>query len=93
MYDELKEEIYVEKSFGCVAQGSMRLTDITKLIMGICRVLEHGLKSSDIDLHRIHCNHYVFIKKSDEQLAVLVAYVEDIILFGSDTCGILTTNL
>ncbi|XP_075074543.1 uncharacterized protein LOC142162130 [Nicotiana tabacum] len=46
-------------------------------------VLEYGMKKSN-------CDHTVFYKKSDDGILLLVVYVDDIVITGSDITGIST---
>ncbi|XP_075076365.1 uncharacterized protein LOC142163017 [Nicotiana tabacum] len=96
LHGDLQEEVYMEQPPGFVAQGECgKVCRLRKSLYGLKQsprawfgrfseaVLEYGMKKSN-------CDHTVFYKKSDDGILLLVVYVDDIVITGSDITGIST---
>ncbi|XP_042946557.1 uncharacterized protein LOC122279793 isoform X1 [Carya illinoinensis] len=96
LHGDLHEEVYMEQPPGFVAQGEYRGT--------VCRLKKalYGLKQSprawfgrfsdavlNFGLHRCQTDHSVFHLHSDAGHILLVVYVDDIVITGSDSAGII----
>nr|XP_009794179.1 PREDICTED: uncharacterized protein LOC104240969 [Nicotiana sylvestris] len=96
LHGDLQEEVYMEQPPGFVAQGECgKVCRLRKSLYGLKQsprawfgrfseaVLEYGMKKSN-------CDHTVFYKKSEDGIILLVIYVDDIVITGSDITGIST---
>ncbi|XP_075076631.1 uncharacterized protein LOC107793242 [Nicotiana tabacum] len=96
LHGDLQEEVYMEQPPGFVAQGECgKVCRLRKSLYGLKQsphswfgrfseaVLEYGMKKNN-------CDHTVFYKKSDDGILLLVVYVDDIVITGSDITGIST---
>ncbi|XP_057985369.1 uncharacterized mitochondrial protein AtMg00810-like, partial [Hevea brasiliensis] len=94
LHGDLQEEVYMEQPPGFVAQGELGK---------VCRLRKslYGLKQSprawfgrfseavqEFGMQKSKCDHSVFYKQSEAGLILLVVYVDDIIITGSDSAGI-----
>ena len=94
LHGDLQEEVYMEQPPGFVAQGECQK---------VCRLRKaiYGLKQSprawfdkfteavlQIGLSRSVTDHSLFFSNSSAGLVIVVVYVDDIIITGSDTPGI-----
>ena len=94
LHGDLQEEVYMEQPPGFVAQGEIRK---------VCRLWKslYGLKQSPhawfgkfsqaiekFGLQKSKSDHYVFYRNSSSGIILLVVYVNDIIITGSDSIGI-----
>ena len=94
LHGNLQEEVYMEQPPGFVAQGESRK---------VCRLRKslYGLKQSPrawfgkfsqaveaFGLTKSKSDHSVFFKYSDSGIILLIVYVDDIIITGSDSTGI-----
>ena len=96
LHEDLQEEVYIEKPSKFVAQGE---------IGKVCRLQKslYGLKQSPrawfskfgqavevFGMHKSKSDHSVFCKNSNYGIILLVVYVLDIAIIGSDSKGILS---
>lgn len=94
LHGDLQEEVYMEQPPGFVAQGeSGRVCHLRKSLYGLKQsprawfgkfsqaVEKFGMMKSKSD-------HSVFYKQSEAGIILLVVYVDDIVITGSDTTGI-----
>ena len=94
LHGDLQEEVYMEQPPGFVAQGeSDKVCRLRKSLYGLkqspcawfgkfSQALEcFGMKKSTSD-------HSVFYRQSDNGIALLVVYVDDIVITGNDVSGI-----
>jgi len=51
-----------------------------------------NLSISGIGFHRCHSDHSVFVRRIKSGIVVLAVYVDDIVLTGSDSAGLLETK-
>ena len=94
LHGDLQEEVYVEQPPGFVAQGEYGK---------VCRLHKslYGLKQSprawfgkfsqaveEFGMHKSKSDHSVFYKRSTSGIILLVVYVDDIVITGSDSVGI-----
>ena len=52
-----------------------------------------SLTISDIGFRRCHSDHSVFVRRTSSSIVVLVVYVDDILLTGSDSAGIMEAKM
>jgi len=96
LHGDLEEEVYMEQPPGFVAQGEFgRVCRLRKSLYGLKQsprawfgkfsqaVEKFGMMKSKSD-------HSVFYKQSSAGIILLVVYVDDIVITGSDTTGILS---
>ncbi|XP_057993063.1 uncharacterized mitochondrial protein AtMg00810-like, partial [Hevea brasiliensis] len=91
---DLQEEVYMEQPPGFIAQGELGK---------VCRLRKslYGLKQSprawfgrfseaiqEFGMQKSKCDHLVFYRQSEVGLILLVVYVDDIVITGSDSAGI-----
>ena len=96
LHGDLQEEVNMEQPSGCAAQGEIRK---------VCRLQKslYGLKQSPrawfdkfsetieiLGMQKSTSNHYVFYKNFSSSIILLVVYVDDIVITGSDSKGILS---
>ena len=94
LHGDLQEEVYMEQPPGFVAQGELgKVCRLRKSLYGLKQsprawfgkfsqaVETFGLSKSKLD-------HSVFFKCSDSGIILLIVYVDDIIITGSDSAGI-----
>jgi hypothetical protein len=94
LHGDLKEEVDMEQPPGFVAQGeSSKVCRLRKSLYGLKQsprawfgrfsevIQEFGMKKSK-------CDHSVFYQQSEVALILLVVYVDDIVITGSDSKGI-----
>ena len=94
LHGDLQEEVYMEQPPGFVAQGEIRK---------VCHLRKslYGLKQSsrawfgkfnqaieEFGMHKSKSNHYIFYRTSSSGIILLVVYVHDIIITGSDSKSI-----
>ena len=90
-HGDLQEEVYMEHPPGFVAQRE---------IGKVCRLRKslYGLKQSPqavekFGLQKSKSNHSVFYRNSSSGIILLVVYVDDIVITGSDSTGISSLKL
>jgi len=94
LHGDLKEKVYMEQPPGFVAQGeSSKVCRLRKSLYGLKQsprawfgrfsevIQEFGMKKSK-------CDHSVFYQQSEVGFILLVGYVDDIVITGSDSKGI-----
>ena len=96
LHGDLQEEVYMEQPSGFVAQGE---------IGKVCRIRKslYGLKQSPcpwfgkfsqvvetFGMQKSKPHHSIFYKNSSSGIILLVVYVNDIVITGSDSKGILS---
>ena len=96
LHGNLQEEAYIEQSPGFVAQGVIRK---------VCRLQKYlyNLKQSpyawfgkfhqlveEFGMQKSKSDHHFFYKNSSSSIIPLVVYVDDIVITGSDSKGILS---
>ncbi|EOY04903.1 Cysteine-rich RLK (RECEPTOR-like protein kinase) 8 [Theobroma cacao] len=94
LHGDLQEEVYMEQSPRFVAQGEYgKVCHLRKSLYGLKQsprawfgkfneaVQEFGMKKSK-------CDHLVFCRHSEVGIILLIVYVDDIVITGSDTAGI-----
>ena len=94
LYGDLHEEIFMEQPLEFVAQGERHM---------VCRLKKalYGLKQSPqawfdklsgvlmlVGFIQCHLDHSVLVKSTASSIVVLLVYVADIIVLGSDVAGI-----
>jgi len=52
-----------------------------------------SLTISGIDFRRCHSEHFVFVRRTRSGIVVLSVYINDILLTGSDSAGIVETKI
>ena len=93
-HGNLQEEVYMEQPPGFIAQGEIgKVCSVRKLLYGLKQspcawfgkfsqaVEKFGLQKSKSD-------HSVFYRNSNSGIILLVVYVDDIVITGSDSIGI-----
>ena len=78
-------------------RGRIKSVILRRLFMTSSSVYGYGLRSSALpslafDFHRCHLDHSVFIWHTKSGIVVLTVYVDDILLIGSDSFGLLKTK-
>jgi hypothetical protein len=94
LHGDLQEEVYMDQPPGYVVTGSEHLVcQLRKALYGLKQsprawfdrfseiVLRYGFQRSTYV-------HSVFVRHSSTDIVVLIVYVDDIIIFGSDSIGI-----
>ena len=94
LHVDLQEEVYMEQPSGFVAQGEIRK---------VCRLWKslYGLKQSlcawfdkfsqvveKFDMQKCKSDHSIFYRNSSSCIILLVVYVDDIVITGSNSKGI-----
>ena len=98
LHGDLQEEVYMEQLSEFVAQGEIR--KVCRLRKSLC-----GLKQSPrtwfekfnqavetFGMQKSKFDHSVFYKNSSSDIILVVVYVDDIVIIGSDCKGILLLN-
>jgi len=98
LYGDLQEEVYIEQPPSYVAQGETKVCHLKKAIHGLKQnpmawFEKFSLTISGICFHRFHLDHSIFIRRIRSSIVVLVVYVDDILLTGSDSAGIVETKM
>ena len=89
LHGDLQEEIYMEQPPGYVQDNSILVCLLNKFLYGLKQSPRAWYAKMDIFLHdtgfsRCHSNPNVYTKKVGNHLMILVIYVDDLILTGSD---------
>ena len=94
LHDDLQEEVYMEQPLGFVAQGE---------IGKVCRLLKslYDLKQSprawfgkfnqvveEFGMQKSKYDYSIFYRNSSSGIIMLIVYVDDIVIIGSDSKGI-----
>jgi len=98
LYGDLQEEVYIEQPPGYVAQGKTKVYRLKKAINGLKQnpgvwFEKFSLTISGIGFHQCHSDHFVFVRGTRSGIVVLVVYVDEILLTGSDSTGIVETMM
>ncbi|CAM8937083.1 unnamed protein product [Rhodiola kirilowii] len=94
LHGDLDEEVYIEQPPGFVAQGeSVKVCRLRKSLYGLKQSPRawFGKFSQVIEkfgMNKCKCDHSVFYKHSPSGIILLVVYVDDIVITGSDYSGI-----
>eukprot|EP00253_Pinus_taeda_P036368 PITA_36368 len=85
----LHEEIYMEQPTGFIQTNSSLVCQLTKYLYGLKQAPRAGHAKMDIFLSEIgfsrcHSDNTIYTKKVGKSLIILVLYVDDLILIGSD---------
>jgi len=83
---------------GYVAQGETKICCLNKVIYGLKQsprawFEKFSLTISGIGFRRCHSDHSVFIRRIRSGIVVLAIYVDDILLTGSVSAGIVETKM
>ena len=86
----------MEQPPGYVAQREHKVCRLKKAIYGLKQSLrawfeKFSITISGIGFHRCHSDHSVFVRRTKSGIVVLTVYVDDILLTGSDSAGLLET--
>ena len=97
LYGDLKEEIYMEQPPGYVAHGKNKIYRLRKAIYKLKQSSKAlfekiSITISGISFHRCHSNHSIFVRHTKSSLVILAVYVNDILLIGSDSAGLVETK-
>jgi len=81
-----------------VAQGETKVCRLRKAIYGLKQSPKAWLEKfsitiSGISFHQYHSDHSVFIRHIKSDIVVLTVYIDDILLTGSDSAGLLETKM
>ena len=82
---------------GYVAQGETKVSRLKKAIYELKQsprvwFEKFSLTISGIGFCRCHSDHSVFVRHANSDIVVLTVYVDDIVLTGSDSAGLLETK-
>jgi len=83
---------------GYVAQGETKVCRLKKAIYRLKHsprawFEKFSLTITGFDFRRCHSYHFVFIRRLRSDIVVLAIYVDDILLTGSDSAGIVETKM
>ena len=94
LHDDLQEEVYMEQPLGFVVQGEIRRVCLLRKSL-------YGLKQSprvwfgkfsqvveQFGTQKSKSDHSVFYRNSSSCIILLVVYVDDIVITGSDSKGV-----
>eukprot|EP00253_Pinus_taeda_P034582 PITA_34582 len=89
LHGDLHEEIYMEQPSGFIQIDSSLVCQLKKSLYGLKRApwawyAKMDIFLLDIGFSRCHSNNTVYTKKVGKSLIILVPYVDDLILTGSD---------
>eukprot|EP00253_Pinus_taeda_P028518 PITA_28518 len=89
LHGDLHEEIYMEKPIGFIQTDSSLLYRLKKSLYGLKQAPRASYAKMDSFLlesgfSRCHSHNTVYTKKEGKSLIILVLYVDDLILTGSD---------
>ena len=90
LHGDLKEEIYMEQPLGYVQNDSSLVCHLKKSLYGLKQAPELGMPKwiaflLPMDSLDDHSDPNVYTKKVGSHLIILVLYVDDLILTGSDS--------
>ena len=85
LYDDLKEDAYMEQPPGYVAQGENEVSRFRKAIYGLKQsprawFEKFSITVSDISFHHCHSDRSVFVRLTKSGLVILALYVDNILL-------------
>jgi len=83
---------------GYIAQGETKVCRLKKAIYGLkqsSRVWfeKFSFTIYGIGFRRCHSNHSVFVRRTRSDIVVPVVYIDDVLLTGSDSAGIVKTKM
>ena len=89
LHGDLKEEIYMEQPLGYVQDNSSLVCLLKKYLYGLKQAPRSWYAKMDRFLldtgfSRCHSNSNVYTRKVGNHLIIIVRYVDDLILIGSD---------
>eukprot|EP00253_Pinus_taeda_P017072 PITA_17072 len=89
LHGDLHEEIYMEQSTGSIQTNCILVCQLKKSLYGLKQAPQAWYAKMDSFLletgfSRCHSNNTVYTKKVGKSLIILVLYVDDLILTGSD---------
>jgi len=98
LYGDPQEEVYIEQNPGYAAKGETKVYRLKKVIYGLKQspmawFEKFSLTISGIGFRRYHSDHSVFVRRTRSDIVVLTVYVDDILLAGSDSTGIVETKM
>jgi len=84
LYEDLKEQVYMEQPPRYIAQGENTICKVRKTIYGLkksprARFEKFSMVISSIEYARCHSDHPVFVRRTNSDLVILVVYVDDIL--------------
>lgn len=95
LYGDLSEEVYMEQPPGYVAQGEnhSKVFRLHKAIYGLKQSPRAWFEKfssmiSRCGFHQCYSDHSIFVRKKESGVVILVVYVDNIIISGSDMTGI-----
>ena len=94
LHGDLQEEVYMEQLPGFVTQGEIgKVCRIRKLLYGLKQSPhawfgKFGQAVEKFGLQKSKYDHFVFYRNSSSGIILLVVYVDDIVITGSDSTGI-----
>jgi hypothetical protein len=89
LHGDLHEEIYMEEHLGFIQDDSSLVCFLKKYLYGL-KQAPHAWYAKmdsfllDIVFYKCHSNNNVYTKRVNGHLIILVLYVDDLILTGSD---------
>ena len=94
LHGDLQDEVYMEQPLGFVAQGEIgKVFRLRKSLYGLKQSprawfgkFSHAVEK--FGLQKSKSDHFVFYRNSNSGIILLVVYVADIVITGSDCTGI-----
>ena len=99
LHDDLQEEVYMEQPLGFVVHGEIRWVCLLRKSL-------YGLKQSprawfgkfsqvieQFGMQKSKSDHSIFYRNSSSCIIMLVVYVDDIVIIGSDSKGVTPPTL
>ena len=80
LYEDLKEQVYMEKPPGYIAQGENTVRRLRKAIYGLKQTWfeKFNMVISGIGFARCHSDYSVFVHRIKSGSVILAVYVDDI---------------
>jgi len=97
LYGNLQEEVYMEQPSGYIAQGRIKVCHLKNAIYGLKQSPRAWFEKFSLTISIIrfcwcHLDHSIFVRRTKAGIIVLTIYVDDILLIGSDSAGLLETK-
>ena len=95
LYEDLQEEVYIEQPPGYVTQGKNKVSQKGHLWSQTeprAWFEKFNITISGIGFHGFHSDHSVFVLHIKFGIVILAVYIDDILLTGSDSAGLLETK-